>query len=295
MKLSQEKSLRKILFLGIILILSSVFWGCASSETQIPEEPGYVSDYPELDGYGRWLTVPPYGEVWQPYVIDNWQPFSYGNWVWTDQGWAWVSYEPYGWLVFHYGYWDYDPSVGWFWIPGDQWSPARVRWIEYGDYIGWAPLPPHNVVWPEPWERSRIHIWVVVNRNKFLDDDIGRHRIAGFPRREPQRIVIRDREPDVRIIERSVNHPVPQTRIQREPVRFRDHEFQRMQLPPEERNRIEQRREETRREILRPAPKQVPRERKQEGKEEKAQPQKKQQERHIERRESGEKEQKHRK
>lgn len=71
MKLSQEKSLRKILFLGIILILSSVFWGCASSGTQIPEEPGYVSDYPELDGYGRWLTVPPYGEVWQPYVIDN--------------------------------------------------------------------------------------------------------------------------------------------------------------------------------------------------------------------------------
>ncbi len=294
MKIVKKFPPNKISLLGLLIILIPFLWACAPSgvpgNSQLYADEKYVSDFPELDGYGQWFTVPPYGEVWQPSVIDNWQPFSYGKWVWTDQGWAWVSYEPYGWLVFHYGNWDYQPSLGWFWIPGYQWSPARVRWIEYGDYICWAPFPPTGVVWPEPWVSTRINIWIVVDRDKFLYDDIGRNRISGFPRREPQRTIIRDREPDVLIIERAVKHPIPVIRVQQEPVRYKEREFQRMRLPEEQRPSIEKKRDETRQEILRPPPRPVPRERNQEKVEPKTKPDKNKTERPIQRQEPKKKE-----
>jgi hypothetical protein len=293
MKVSISKLSRNTIWLSAILMFSSSIWGCASGAIEISQDEGYISDYPELDGYGRWFTVPPYGEVWQPYVVDNWQPFTYGKWAWTDRGWAWVSYEPYGWLVFHYGFWDFQPSLGWFWIPGDQWSPARVQWVEYGDYICWAPLAPPNVVWPEPWEHSRHHYWVTVHQNRFLDDDIGGHRISGFPGRGPERIIIRNREPKLGIIERSVHHPIPMTRIRHEPVRSRNHEYQRMRIPEEERKSIEKRREQTRREILRPAPRRVQHQRTPERKQESGTHNQNEKERHEERRDSGQKEHKH--
>jgi hypothetical protein len=75
---------------------------------------------------------------------------STDRWVYTDEwGWYWVSDDVeanWGWVVYHYGRWAFEPGIGWFWVPGDEWAPAWVNW-RYGDeYVGWAPLPPDELV-----------------------------------------------------------------------------------------------------------------------------------------------------
>ncbi len=99
--------------------------------------------YDDLASYGNWIQRPSYGWVWTPRSVStSWQPYQDGHWVWTDQGWTWVTDEPYGWATYHYGRWYDDPEIGWSWVPGSDWAPAWVSFQEGGDYVGWAPLPP---------------------------------------------------------------------------------------------------------------------------------------------------------
>jgi hypothetical protein len=99
--------------------------------------------YDDLASYGNWVDRPSHGWVWTPRAVAaSWRPYQDGHWVLTDQGWTWVSAEPYGSATYHYGRWYDDPEVGWSWVPGDEWAPSWVSWQEGGDYVGWAPLPP---------------------------------------------------------------------------------------------------------------------------------------------------------
>ncbi|MGH6665196.1 MAG: DUF6600 domain-containing protein [Pseudolabrys sp.] len=103
-----------------------------------------------LDAYGHWVSLPHYGQVWTPDgVPPDWRPYEYGHWVYTDDwGWYWVSDEQeddWGWVVYHYGRWIHDRG-SWFWVPGDEWAPAWVDWRYGGDDIGWAPLPPDDMI-----------------------------------------------------------------------------------------------------------------------------------------------------
>jgi uncharacterized membrane protein YgcG len=95
-----------------------------------------------LSPYGDWMNIGSYGPVWRPRVAAGWRPYYYGRWTWTDEGWLWVSDEPWGWGPYHYGRWSWDASYGWFWIPGYQWAPAWVTWRYSADVVGWAPLGP---------------------------------------------------------------------------------------------------------------------------------------------------------
>jgi hypothetical protein len=99
--------------------------------------------YDDLASYGNWIERPSHGWVWTPREVStSWRPYRDGHWVWTDEGWTWISDEPYGWATYHYGRWYDDPEIGWSWVPGDQWAPSWVSWQEGADYVGWAPLPP---------------------------------------------------------------------------------------------------------------------------------------------------------
>jgi hypothetical protein len=98
--------------------------------------------YDDLAPYGSWVTVAAYGDVWVPRVPPWWRPYTEGHWVYTDDGWAWASAEPWGWAACHYGRWYFDPEYGWAWVPGTVWAPAWVAWRSGGGHIGWAPLPP---------------------------------------------------------------------------------------------------------------------------------------------------------
>jgi hypothetical protein len=96
----------------------------------------------ELDEYGRWTYVSPYGNVWVPNSVDlGWHPYYYGRWTWLSPcGWTWIPYEPWGWCTFHFGRWHWEPWLGWYWIPTNIWGPAWVSWYWDYDYFGWAPL-----------------------------------------------------------------------------------------------------------------------------------------------------------
>ncbi len=132
------------------------FGGAARASAQVSAEFREA-----LESYGHWERHPRWGEVWVPDDVPaDWRPYEYGHWVYTDEwGWYWISdpeEEDWGWVVYHYGRWARDQGLGWLWIPGDEWGPAWVDW-RYGDnYVGWAPLPPDEVIdeydeQPEYW------------------------------------------------------------------------------------------------------------------------------------------------
>jgi hypothetical protein len=103
--------------------------------------------YDSLAPYGSWVTVSNYGRCWRPaHVSAGWQPYLDGEWAYTDAGWTWVSFDPWGGDPYHYGTWVFTARYGWVWIPGDVWAPAWVTWCITDDYFGWAPVPPSFVV-----------------------------------------------------------------------------------------------------------------------------------------------------
>jgi hypothetical protein len=104
--------------------------------------------FAELSRFGEWLQTRDYGFVWQPTSLRTdpaWRPYIRGRWVNSDQGWTWLSDEPFGWAVYHYGRWMLVAQHGWVWVPGDDWAPAWVSWRQNDDYLGWAPLPPETL------------------------------------------------------------------------------------------------------------------------------------------------------
>ncbi|MBM3284679.1 MAG: FecR domain-containing protein, partial [Candidatus Aminicenantes bacterium] len=110
------------------------------SNRYLPEE---LEDFErELEEYGEWVYLSPYGWVWVPGGVDaDWRPYYRGRWLWLSLGgWTWLPYEPWGWVTFHYGRWHWGPGLGWYWIPASVWGPAWVWWYWGYDYFGWAPL-----------------------------------------------------------------------------------------------------------------------------------------------------------
>ena len=104
--------------------------------------------FAELSRFGEWFETRDYGFVWQPMALGTnpaWRPYTRGRWVNSDQGWTWLSDEPFGWAVYHYGRWVLLAQHGWVWVPGDDWAPAWVSWRQNDDYLGWAPLPPETL------------------------------------------------------------------------------------------------------------------------------------------------------
>ncbi len=104
--------------------------------------------FAELSRFGEWFETREYGFVWQPTALGadpTWRPYTRGRWVNSDQGWTWLSDEPFGWAVYHYGRWVLLAEHGWVWVPGDDWAPAWVSWRQNDDYLGWAPLPPETL------------------------------------------------------------------------------------------------------------------------------------------------------
>jgi hypothetical protein len=62
----------------------------------------------------------------------------------------------------------FDDDLGWCWVPGDEWSPAWVQWrrARQGfDYVGWAPLPPDDLI-VEYVDEPRF--WIFVRGPDFI-------------------------------------------------------------------------------------------------------------------------------
>jgi Family of unknown function (DUF6600)/FecR protein len=127
----------------------------------------YYTGSSDLDANGRWINVPGYGQVWQPYQQNaNWAPYQDGRWVWEPGwGWTWVSYESWGWAPYHYGRW-FNWNSSWVWWPGPVypyyrplWAPAYVSFFGFGGRVGfgfgfgfgsvgWLPCGPFDPFFP---------------------------------------------------------------------------------------------------------------------------------------------------
>jgi hypothetical protein len=135
--------MKKILF-GLAMLV----FGASAFQQARGQEISVDYFYNNLSG-GNWIEVEGYGYGWQPDLAvndPNWRPYADGYWAYTDDGWAWVSYEDFGWATYHYGRWANLADYGWVWFPGEDldWGPAWVSWRTGGDYVGWAPLPPRG-------------------------------------------------------------------------------------------------------------------------------------------------------
>jgi hypothetical protein len=132
-----SKGLSSLLFALIVLLAAPPRGAEASGSVSIS------FFYDELRPHGDWVTVKSYGHCWRPHGIDrSWQPYLNGEWLYTENGWTWVSNDPWGGDPYHYGTWAWSSAYGWVWIPGTIWAPAWVTWYVSDNDIGWAPVPP---------------------------------------------------------------------------------------------------------------------------------------------------------
>jgi len=142
--------------------------------------------YVSLSPYGQWIRLEGDLIVWHPEGLSyDWSPYEYGKWIWTDYGWYWDSFEPFGWATYHYGRWYYDDFYGWIWIPGYRWAPAWVEWRYNSDYIGWAPLPPYagfdlrvGIHFTISWH-SDYRFWHFVPYRRFTNYNIANYMVRG--------------------------------------------------------------------------------------------------------------------
>jgi len=105
----------------------------------------------DLNYYGNFMTVPGYGNVWQPYFMGaNWSPFQDGGWAfYSGFGYMWVSGYPWGWMPYSYGNWAFAPGFGWVWQPGywNSWNGIpRVVNPPVRTTVPTAPVSGHQTV-----------------------------------------------------------------------------------------------------------------------------------------------------
>src|SRR5262245_12043324 len=140
-----------------------------------------------LEPYGQFRRHSRWGQVWVPaHVARDWRPYTVGRWVYTnDYGWYWNAADEeasWGWIVYHYGRWVWDDDFGWVWVPGREWSPGWVDWRRGSGQIGWAPLPPDEIIVAI---RDEPRYWIFVEPRHFLEP-----RIATFVIR-PEPVLLR--------------------------------------------------------------------------------------------------------
>jgi hypothetical protein len=176
---------------------------------KLPEE---LSDFEgELEEYGEWTYLAPYGNVWIPNGLDDdWRPYYNGRWTWLPlSGWTWWPYEPWGWSTFHYGRWHWGVDLGWYWIPMNMWGPAWVNWWWDDFYFGWAPLSywgypgvlmggmyyGHYYGGYYPYESRAL---TVVRRNSLKDPHISANALRGDSLKSLNRMNLASQSPNVR-------------------------------------------------------------------------------------------------
>jgi hypothetical protein len=170
-----------------------------------------------LAPYGSWVQVSSYGEVWRPHVSAGFVPYINGHWVYTSYGPTWVGYEPWAWAPYHYGQWVNAAGYGWVWVPGYEWSPARVAWATGPEYIGWSPVLSGN---PD------VNFWVVVNRARFVYSNYSRYVLPPVTVRSmfDRRVVRVHSGPPQRVeLERILRRPVRVVRVDERRVSVEGH------------------------------------------------------------------------
>ncbi len=234
--MTYEKHIKK--YLTAVSVVSFCLLPCSSfaqpvSEAQEEyfeppqEEIDETYFFEQLAPYGDWIWTPEHNWVWRPNDAgENWRPFTFGRWIYTDYGWTCSSYFPWGWAAFHYGSWTFLDHLGWAWVPGTVWYPARVMWRYSDVYVGWAPIMPGYSLW-FGWAYFPVYYshWVFIHWDHFCHHHPHRHYIhrddtrdvfrhTYFPRKCRDQVDSNCRRgPSKRKVVKHSKKPVPQHRI----------------------------------------------------------------------------------
>ena len=113
-------------------------------------------------------------------------------------------------------------SLGWVWVPGNDWSPARVNWYTENDYIGWAPMAPPQASYPGAYQSGYENYWTVVPAPQFTRLNVGAYRTT--PPRQPPPSASRakavERPPDIITIQGATHELIPARKTEQEPVSY---------------------------------------------------------------------------
>lgn len=173
----------KKLIIAAVLIVFGFSANVDANTNYAKRVGGYF--YTSLSPYGTWIEIGFGTPVWRPTMMKrNWSPYHQGQWIYTNYGWYWDSYEPFGHVVYHYGRWYFDDYYGWIWIPDNEWAPAWVEWRYDNDYIGWAPLSPYalfsiniGIHYTYDYYVPYNH-WNYVQYNHFCDNNVYNYYVA---------------------------------------------------------------------------------------------------------------------
>jgi hypothetical protein len=174
--------MKKLIIAAVIIVFG--FSASADANTNYAKRVGGYF-YTSLAPYGTWIEIGFGTPVWRPTMMKrNWSPYYQGQWIYTNYGWYWDSYEPFGHVVYHYGRWYYDDYYGWIWIPDNEWAPAWVDWRYDDDYIGWAPLSPYalfsiniGIHYTHDYYVPYKH-WNYVQYNNFCNTNVYNYYVA---------------------------------------------------------------------------------------------------------------------
>ena len=199
--------------------------------------------YEDLDQYGEWSEVAPYGWVWAPAGVEvGWAPYRYGHWAWVDPwGWTWIDDAPWGFAPFHYGRWAY-AGAGWVWVPGAMarpvYAPALVAFVGFGG-VGMAasfPLGPGEVYRPGPNVRyvnqGVVGAVTVVPRDAFVGARPVSRTMVAAPREIMQAQVVGSTAPLAPVRESVLARPVGGAAVRTPPARVADRAVFAKTAPP---------------------------------------------------------------
>ncbi len=222
--------MRRLLIPAVVAAALVTFAAPRPAAASVDVSISYFQDY--LSPHGRWVAAGSYGNCWVPAdVAGGWAPYVDGEWVWTDYGWTWDSFDPWGDVVYHYGTWAWVDPYGWVWVPGTVWAPAWVTWAFTDDFIGWAPLPPTFVLSASGFVGAPVVIsqtrYVFVPTTQFVGVNVSRVRVSAaqntqiFTRAtkvtnfKVSGGIVHTNGPDPARIQRAVGHPIQRVSIDR--------------------------------------------------------------------------------
>jgi hypothetical protein len=205
--------MKRAIEVAVFILMLAGISSPAGAYTQV----GFSFDFHNaLAPYGSWVRVSGCSNCWHPHTA-GFIPYTNGRWVYTTYGMTWEGNEPWAWGPYHYGHWVYSAQYGWLWVPGYEWSPARVSWLYGTDYVGWSPV--YNA-------GPDVNLWVVVHRNHFGHSNYASVRVQRDAVRGlfARRAVQTSRTPLQRAqVERIVHRSIPVVRLKERQVEVDRH------------------------------------------------------------------------
>jgi hypothetical protein len=100
----------KKIILTAVLILFGLSANVDANTDFAKRVGGYF--YTSLSPHGTWIEIGFGTPVWRPTMIRKTGHLIIRWWIYTNYGWYWDSYEPFGYVVYHYGRWYFDDYYG---------------------------------------------------------------------------------------------------------------------------------------------------------------------------------------